>query len=200
MERRYADDENAECFYVTFQSQSNVPKALATVLNMKNPETVSLDALVEHLSLRKKKAVFLLDEMDKVIKKDREENDYLFMSTFRKLSQEGHASFVLTGFSTLYFSVTLEQESPLLNFGKLIVLDGLEKEACRELMSEPMKSMGITYENDEIIEKLIVRCGRRANLLAITCSEIIQTLDEKQKVISQNIVDAVVQKNRARCL
>ncbi|SFV60717.1 hypothetical protein MNB_SV-12-292 [hydrothermal vent metagenome] len=193
LERRYANDEKAECFYVTFQAQSNLVKALARVLKMTNPENISLDELVEHISHREKKAIFLLDEMDKIVEEDTK-NDHLFTSTFRKLSQEGKASFVLTGFSTLYFAVTLEQNSPLLNFGKIIVLEGLEQEACRELMVEPMKSLGITYESDEVVERLIERCGRRANLLAITCSEIIQSLDENERVITQNIVDSVVQK------
>ena len=189
LQRRYANDEKAECFYVTLQADDTLAKSLAEVLQMSNPTEVTLDELVVEIGSRKRKAIFLIDEVDKMIAND--QNDEI-TSFFRKLSQEGKATFVLTGFWTFYYNMTSEHESPLLNFGKLIILDGLEHEACRELLVEPMKSMGLSYENDEVVEQLIVRCGRRANLLATTCSKIIGALGEEQRIITQEMVETVV--------
>ena len=144
------------------------------VLNL--PENSTLNEIVKSIKAQKKKPIFLIDEADMFVKYEKERG-YLITSVFRKLSQEGDAIFILAGFWTLYEYVVLDYKSPLKNFGKLITLGGLEKEACRELMIKPMQRIGVSYENGEIIDETIKLCGYRANYIAIVCDVVLKGLE-----------------------
>ena len=136
------------------------------------------------------KIIFLIDEVDEFVANDAKEG-YRITSIFRKLNQEGKASFILAGFWELYFHATSDNQSPLNNFGELMILEGLEKEACRELMVEPMRRIGVSYANEEMIENLIVYAGQRPNVLAIICSRVLQQLEGE--TIEQEDIERVLQ-------
>ena len=187
LERRYEGSSKIECYSFTMEDE-NIIAEMATALGMS--VDASLDDVVATLSTAKKKSIFLIDEADKFVKNEKK-SEYRVTEAFRKLSQEGKATFVLTGFWTLYFSVTSDYHSPLKNFGELIKLEGLDEEACRDLMREPMKRIGVSYEDESIVENLITLCGKRPNLIAITCNEVLKNLEGK--VISQKDIDEVVE-------
>ena len=147
---------------------------MAEVLGLS--EGVGLNEIVVAIKAQEKKPIFLIDEADMFVKNEKKQGYYI-TSVFRKLSQEGEAMFIMAGFWTLYEYVSLDYQSPLKNFGKLIVLEGLEVEACRELMIEPMGRIGVTYENEKMIDELVELCGRRANYIAIVCDVILQELE-----------------------
>jgi hypothetical protein len=152
-------------------------------------ESHDMERIVSYLSKQKKRSVFLIDEADEFIEADAN-NDYKMTKAFRKLAQDGKATFVITGFWTLYYYVTQDYHAPLKNFGELIKLGGLEDEACRELMIEPMKRVGVSYDDEEIIPKLVQRCGNRANLIAITCHEALKVIEGS--VITQADIEEVI--------
>ena len=185
LERRYEESSKVDCYSFTMDD-ANIVAKMATALKL--GVDASLDDIVKTISSAKKKSIFLIDEADKFVKNEKE-NDYKITEVFRKLSQEGKATFVLTGFWTLYFAVTSDYHSPLKNFGELIKLEGLDEESCKALMTEPMKRIGVSYENESIVENVIKLCGKRPNLIAITCNEVLKTLDGK--VITQKEIDEV---------
>ena len=166
--------------YLKHWSSGEVLYELAKVLGLERG--ASLEEIVEKIKAQKRKPIFLIDEADKFVQYEKE-NGYLITSVFRKLSQEGDVMFVLAGFWTLYEYVTLDYQSPLKNFGKLITLGGLEEEACQELMIEPMKRIGVSYENESMVEKLTKFCGYRANYIATVCDVVLRNL--KTSVISE---------------
>ncbi|CAA6815066.1 MAG: Unknown protein [uncultured Sulfurovum sp.] len=183
LERRY--EQNELCYHAfTLDESGDVMTALCKALNL--VEGSSLEQVVDTIKAEKQKVIFLIDEADKFVQNEKE-NGYLLTSVFRKLAQEGEAMFILAGFWTLYEYVTLDYQSPLKNFGKLIILGGLEKEACRELMLEPMERIGIQYEDESIVEKTIELCGYRANYIATVCDVVLQSLEHSS--ISQKDVD-----------
>ena len=173
LERRYKRQKNRECFLITLDERGNIIKSIALLLNMDNDATI--DDIVSKIKKMKKKPIFLIDEADKFILHEKE-NSYIVTSVFRKLSQEDYATFILAGFWTLYEHITLDYQSPLKNFGKIKIIKGLEEDACRDLMIKPMEKIGISYEDNSIIEKTIKLCGYRANYIAIICDEILQHL------------------------
>jgi len=58
-------------------------------------------------------------------------------------------------------------------------------------MTEPMKRIGVSYESETIVENVIEFCGRRPNLIAITCNEVLKKLEGK--VVTQADIDEVVE-------
>ena len=162
---------------------------------MKIESTSSLEALVDSIKSQKKQMVFLIDEADSIVKhKERE----TITSTFRKLSQEGDCTFVLAGFWGLYEDVTMNYQSALKNFGEVIELKGLEEEACRDLMIKPMQRIGVEYENKTMVSKLIERCGRRANLIATVCDQVLKNSDNR--IIGQEDIELSIDSERVRGL
>jgi hypothetical protein len=176
LKRHYEGSSKYDCYYITLDETGDVLRALCEkeVLNL--PENSTLDEIVKSIKAQKIKPIFLIDEADMFVKYEKERG-YLITSVFRKLSQEGDAIFILAGFWTLYEYVVLDYKSPLKNFGKLITLGGLEEEACRELMIKPMQRIGVSYENDEIVDDTIKLCGYRANYIAIVCDVVLKGLE-----------------------
>ena len=71
----------------------------------------------------------------------------------------------------------------------------MEREACEEMMREPMKQLGLTIEQ-EAIESIIDQVGQRANLIAIVCHNIIKNLGKTKKEITlQDAQEAMKEKN-----
>jgi len=183
LERRYEGSSKVDCYSFTMEDE-NIVLAMSRALGMEGEPT--LDEVVSAIANAPKKSVFLIDEADRFVKHEKEV-DYEITEAFRKLSQEGKATFVLTGFWTLYFAVTSDYHSPLKNFGELIKLEGLDHNACRDLMIEPMKRIGVSYESESIVENVIEFCGRRPNLIAITCNEVLKNLGSCiEEVIDEN--------------
>ncbi|CAA6819383.1 MAG: High-affnity carbon uptake protein Hat/HatR [uncultured Sulfurovum sp.] len=186
LQRRYELNPMVNTYLFTMNDE-NLLREMQEVLRL--DDSYGLEKMVSYLSAQDKKSLFLIDEADEFIKADAK-NDYKITKAFRKLAQDGKATFVITGFWTLYYYVTHHYQAPLKNFGELIKLGGLENEACSELMLEPMRRIGVSYEDDEIISKLIKRCGNRANLIAITCHEVLKVIEGD--VISQENIEHVI--------
>ncbi len=186
LKRRYDMNPKVNSYLFTMDDE-NILLEMKTALGLKNE--LSLEEMVAYISEQEKKSIFLIDEADEFIEADAK-NRYRVTKAFRKLAQNGKATFVITGFWTLYYYVTSDYHAPIKNFGELLKLGGLDDEACRALMIEPMKRIGVRYENSNIVDELIVRCGNRANLIAITCHEALKVM--KGSVITQENIEQVI--------
>jgi WD40 repeat protein len=186
LHRRYAMNPNVNSYLFTLRD-ANLLGEMQEALGL--DASYGMEKIITYLSKQEKRSVFLIDEADEFIEADAK-NDYKMTKAFRKLAQDGKATFVITGFWTLYYYVTHDYHAPLKNFGELIKLGGLEDEACRELMTKPMKRVGVRYEDEAIIPKLRQRCGNRANLIAITCHEVLKVIEGN--VITQAEIEEVI--------
>jgi hypothetical protein len=196
LERRYEQSEKVACYAFTLDESGDVLSAMADVLGLE--DGASLEQIVLAIKAHKKKPIFLIDEADMFVKLEKE-SGYLITSVFRKLSQEGEATFVMAGFWTLYEHVVLDYHSPLKNFGKLITLAGLDEEACKQLMVEPMKRIGVHYENEKMVEKTIKLCGYRANYIATVCDVLLKDLktnsigsSDMEKALNHEAIDKML--------
>ena len=160
-----------------------------------DPES-TMNEIITHLAKIKAKGrtLFLIDEADGFIKAEAARN-YETFKHFRSLSEEGLCHFIFTGFWILYDFVAFSYHSPLKNFGEMYILGELEDEACFDLCTRPMKNCNISYENDNLVAEIIHATGKRPNLIAIICNEIIKNLDIKDRKIRQTDMDKALSSN-----
>ncbi|MCK5718810.1 MAG: hypothetical protein KAH84_02540 [Thiomargarita sp.] len=147
----------------------------------------------------KRQSLLLIDEADIFIQREMA-TDYPMLNHFRNLSEEGRCYFILAGFWDLYQATVLDYHSPIKNFGESITIGALEPKACRKLAIEPMKMLGINYDKDELVERIVVETGQRANLIAIVCDEMLKDLTLKQKITTKIVSKALKNKTISEML
>jgi hypothetical protein len=91
-----------------------------------------------------------------------------------------------------------EKIRPLLDFGTVHLLGALERDACRALAVRPMERLGIGWENEALVERLIDETGQRANLVSIACDETLSALGAAERTISAANLETVLDGNRIR--
>ncbi|PWQ92833.1 eIF2A-related protein [Leucothrix pacifica] len=102
IERRYADNPQVECVYLTLSSEVLVPR-LASLLKLERTDDAEVLAtqLDERIRESGQRYVFLIDEADRFIAQEKS-HDYAILNVFRRLSEEGNCTFILAGFWQLY--------------------------------------------------------------------------------------------------
>ncbi|VFM98036.1 MAG: hypothetical protein BECKG1743D_GA0114223_104521 [Candidatus Kentron sp. G] len=175
LERRYRARAGTDCYYLSLSDELLLPR-LAWEVGL--PLDTDLDGFIAHLTLAgdgNRRLLFLIDEADAFVAAEAG-NDYRTLRRLRSLSEEGRAYFILAGYWELYRHVALDYQSPLKNFGEVLSVGALEPDACRALATEPMARMGIGYQEETALERLLAATGGRANLIAIACNEILKGL------------------------
>ncbi|MBB4867712.1 hypothetical protein HNP46_006631 [Pseudomonas nitritireducens] len=183
VQRRLEDHPQMVCHYVSLRDHRLSPRlALQFGLAAETP----LDAIIAHISTRQvgKRLFLLIDEAD-LFFRDEAANGYPQLSTLRALSEEGRCWFMLAGFWDLYATAVLDYQSPLRNFGEVLTIGALERQACRELASVPLASLRLGFASDTLLEDLVDASGQRANLVAILCQECLEALPPGARVIER---------------
>ncbi len=177
LEWRYRERPDVDCHYLSLGDEVLLPR-LARQMDL--PVDVDLDGFIAHLTqgTGEKRLLFLIDEADAFVAAEAG-SGYGTLRRVRSLSEEGRAHFILAGYWELYRHVALDYQSPLKNFGEVLAVGALEPDACRRLATEPMARMGIDYEADGGLARLLAATGQRANLIAIACNEIVKRLGEE---------------------
>ncbi|HHH53393.1 MAG TPA: ATP-binding protein [Bacteroidetes bacterium] len=165
LHRKIKNNRDIESFYLTLSHSNLEQKLIEEVLELNDISTFR--ALKLYLKKQKKKHIFFIDEVDDFIEEDRK-NNYNILKILREMSEEKYVFFVLAGFWQLYQS-KWEYQSPLLNFGEMMEIAELEIDACRSLIIQPMKSMGINFESEKLVEKIIFKLGQKAQLISLIC-------------------------------
>jgi hypothetical protein len=174
LERIFRAKNELEVIHMTLSGGSAIRK-IALKLNMDRDST--LEDIEEYILRSDKRYLFLIDEVDGFIKKEEQEG-YKTLDTFRSLTQEGKAYFIMAGFWELYYQATHDYQSPIANFGERITVDKLEDEACLNLLIEPMSALNLKFNNQvESLAFIINSLGKRANLIATVANEIVENLD-----------------------
>lgn len=193
--RRYQGHPQTDCHYLVLTGNNGIAP-LASALGL--PPQTGLAALLEEFRGRgRRHTLFLLDEADAFVEAERQLG-YTTLQALRALSEEGLAHFMLAGFWSLYRQAALDYQSPLKNFGTVLTIGALEREACQALAVEPMERIGIGWESPELVERLITETGQRANLISITCDEVLYELGASQRTISAANIETVFAGNRVR--
>ncbi|WP_296688318.1 AAA family ATPase, partial [Thiothrix sp. UBA5583] len=192
LERRYATNPQVQCLYHTLSNEVMVPR-LARALQLAdtdNAETFAA-ALEQRIRDTGQRFIFLIDEADRFIEHEQAQG-YPILNVFRRLSEQGNCSFILAGFWQLYQHAVLDYQSPLRNFGEVLEIGALERDACQQLATQPMQTMNLGYASDTIVQDMIEKCGQRANLIAWVCHQLIQNLPAQQRSIEAGDIHRVL--------
>ena len=187
VQRRMQGHPHTVCHYVSLRDHRLAPRM---ALQFGLPADTPLEAIVDHLQAQYqgKRLVLLIDEAD-LFFRDESANGYVQLSTLRALSEEGRCWFMLAGFWDLYATAVLDYQSPLRNFGEVLAIGGLERAACRELATEPLRKLRLGFDNEKLVDRLIDASGQRANLVAILCQECLEALLPGERVIEKRHLD-----------
>ena len=187
VQRRLQGHPHTVCHYVSLRDHRLAPRM---ALQFGLPADTPLEAIVDHLQAQYqgKRLVLLIDEADLFFRAE-SGRGYAQLSTLRSLSEEGRCWFMLAGFWDLYATAVLDYQSPLRNFGEVLAIGGLERDACRELATEPLRRLRLGFASDTLVDTLVDASGQRANLVAILCQECLEALQPGERVIEKRHLD-----------
>jgi hypothetical protein len=183
IERRYRKRGSLDCRYC---SVGDMPIQVVLAQTLGLSEDADMVRVVRELGgmPNGQRRLMLLDECDVFLAAE-EEKGFETLSAFRSLSEEGRCFFILAGFWRLFEAASLDYQSRIRNFGETLTIGALEAEACRELITKPMAALNLEYVSDILVERIIQETGRRANLVAVTCNEILAGLGREASTISE---------------
>lgn len=119
---------------------------------------------------------FILDEIDTLLEYD-VAHDYELIKTFRALSHENRCQVIFSGYEVL-FHETYRLNSPFYNFCQIIQLDRLKEKDALDLITSPMESIGIKYQNPEDRRLILQQSSCHPNLLQFICKQLVEKIDE----------------------
>ena len=200
-----ARDKNFEVYLFDLQPVNNYRKFFRSI-SRSSPEFAGLIAGIQDIEpidiyeviagikerIPGKRLVIIFDEVDDILEYDQQKKYELF-KTLRELSQNNICRFIFIGSRTLVKSVQ-DPYSPFFNFCKSMRLGCLEEKYARELITGPMKEMGITFdEENRTVDKLISVSSCHPNILQYVCEQLLQLINEKSdRVITFEDADTVL--------
>lgn len=143
---------------------------------------------------RQRPKVWLIDEADDFILADSRDR-YPYSQAMRTLAEEGRSYFILAGFWHLYAAALLNPNNPLRNFGEVVRMGPLDKQAARDLAVKPMSALGVGYSSPEMVDRLISETGCRAHLIVITCKAMIEQLSADERTLEPKHLDRALRQN-----
>ena len=125
-----------------------------------------------------KPLVLLLDEADKFVPIDHE-NNWQFFNMLRALINSKRLQVVLSGERTLHDAMK-DPTSPLFNFANPILLGPLDYSAIEELITWPMRRLGIAISNQNlVVDRIYEFTAGHPNVVQRLCRRLIERLNEQ---------------------
>lgn len=190
IERRFEGHPQVACHYLSLRDHRLLPR-LAQLA--RQPVDAPLDSVLQALKQASgdRRLLLLIDECDLFLREEAR-SGYAQLAALRAQSEEGRCHFLLAGFWDLYEAVALDFASPIRNFGEVIRLGALEREACLELAVLPMQRLGLGYAEPGLPARIVDACGQRANLVAIVCQQLLEQLGRGERSFNAAAVDAAL--------
>ncbi len=173
-----------DCHHVTSYEDFFEALSVMSEAPLESAEPDALRRLVVRLRGRQEETshtlVFLLDEVDHLLRYDLEQGTLLFR-VFRSLSQEGLCRFVFCGERVLDGALR-DPASPLFNFCSTLRLGYLQPRDAERIVREPMQEMGITFEEpDALPQEIVALAGGHPNIVQAICQFLIERINQRQE-------------------
>ena len=133
-----------------------------------------------------KTPLFILDEIDELLKYDRNHN-YQLLRTFRALFNEEMVQIIISGYDELYYEKH-SIESPLFNFCHPLQLDKLKRDEALDLITIPMENIGVKYDNLKDRELILQYTSGHPNLLQYFCINLIKEVETHKDEHTQRVI------------
>jgi len=145
-----------------------------------------------HPSSKAVPIVLLLDETDRLIANDRA-NDWHLFRELRALTNIGCAQVVLSGERSLRDALR-DPNGPLFNFADEIALGPLGYRAVAELITHPMKQMGVEFADESAtVRRVFDFTSGHPNIVQRLCRRLIELLNEQgSRLITLDGISAVI--------
>jgi hypothetical protein len=139
-------------------------------------------------STPQQRLVFLFDEVDELLAFDAGLNpSSRLFKTFRTLSHEDVCRFVFSGSRTLRHYLRNPQ-SPLFNFCQDLPLRPLEEKSVAEIVSTPMRQLGIELiEEGFLVDHVIRLSSCHPNIVQWLCDRLIKTISVRRRITSDDL-------------
>jgi AAA+ ATPase superfamily predicted ATPase len=131
-----------------------------------------------------KQYLFLLDEVDRLVKYDIKHREKIF-NTFNRLCTEAikndeyAARFILCGFHHM-FEQMKNPASRLYNFMVFLPLKSLDVKSALALVTQPIEKIRVKWKNKEDARYLVDSCSCHPRLLQAACHSLLNILDGKE--------------------
>lgn len=154
---------------------------LAARINPKRLHRIQIGRLAQAIRAARSTSevpfLLLLDEADGIIQLAREHSDWTILNVLRELSNTGAVQCVIAGYKALY-EAWQDLSTPLYNFVNPLYLSVLSEESARKLVTEPLRKLGVTFKENELLQQIIDESGCHPAFLQFFCSELIRHLDK----------------------
>jgi hypothetical protein len=125
-----------------------------------------------------RRLVFVMDEIDELLAHAIEADGLRLFRVFRSLSHEGACRFVFSGSRTVH-SYLRNPQSPFFNFCEAIVLRPLDDKSIAEIVTRPMRQLGIDVgDEDRFIQLLIELTSSHPNVAQWVCDRLVKGAQE----------------------
>lgn len=138
--------------------------------------------------------LFLLDEVDPLIRFATTNSDWRALAVLREISNRDLGQIVVAGYRDVY-RAWQDISSPVFNFAEPMYLSVLSEESARRLIARPLASLGVKFSRNKLVTQILEESGRHPSLLQFFCSSLIERLDETgSKEVKPQDVHAVRQR------
>lgn len=124
-----------------------------------------------------RRILILLDECDSVLDED-SQRKFHDVGVLRNLMQDTSRNFkvVFTGLHSVQ-RFSLEPNNPLYHFGPNICIGPLSADAAYDLMTRPMKFLGLEFEDPQLVQMALNYCNYQPKLIQMFCSELVKGIN-----------------------
>lgn len=187
-------------FYANYQAVTNYQAFFAHVRNnwglqVAGEEPERFHQLITQLYEEEEKTiVFLMDEMDALLRFDTHHDELLF-KTFRALSEEGKCRFVFSGERILHGQLH-DLASPMLNFCDALPLRYLDPPNARRIVIEPMELMDIELvDAEDLVGRILGVSSCHPRIIQYLCDRLVRRIarEESRRVTPshcQSVLDS----------
>jgi hypothetical protein len=132
--------------------------------------------------------LFIMDESDDFASEELKFNNLKRIKLLKKLTDltNKKCSFIFVGYWETYkLAKSLKKDDELVDFADAILLKNLEFDACISLITEPVKCLGIRFQNKQVVDYLHEQCGGRANLMAVVSKQLLSILHRQNSLTTR---------------
>lgn len=130
----------------------------------------------------KKRITFFMDEVDGLLENDKN-NGWKLFYILSSAHAEGYCRFIITGYRVV-FAETLNLLSPIFHFMEPIRIHDLDHDSAVALITQPIRDMGILFEErGQIIDRILKKTERQPNLIQFICKKLIEIESKRNKNI-----------------
>jgi hypothetical protein len=183
-EQAFEGEQSGGVVFIDCSTYSGID-LLHTIIDRVSPrktrrfqETRFVEVMRELSGNGKRRIHVFLDEVDKLLEKDRA-HSWELLYTLRSSANEGYARYVFAGQRRVIAQLTA-RDSPFFNFAHPIEIGVFARQVALELIRTPMAQLGVQIQ-DQLVERVVIESGGHPNILQFYCQFFLRKLDEQDR-------------------